>query len=264
MSIEYVVLSVTGYCNLQCKFCFRVDEQINMTKETFYSLYDKLNELGVKEINFTGGEPLCNPELLDILKQSKSWGFTNILSTNGLLLDTSVDGLLRYIDIVALSLDGDNPTSNDLYRSKGHFESTINVLRSITQNFPSMKVKINTLISSRNKSNIVGILDILREFESQIICWKLFQVSSRGNYNEVTEEDQISRPEFDNICHGIMASNDTRIKINTLYCDEDPKYCIIKSDGTIQYVLGDNYYNISSISDLPFDSNSYKSTSLGL
>lgn len=81
---------VTYRCNSKCEFCnFWRDENLkNIPDAKFTDVkknLDDLKEIGVKFIDFTGGEPLLNEELPQILSYAKKLGFFVKLSTNGLL-----------------------------------------------------------------------------------------------------------------------------------------------------------------------------------
>ena len=190
--IEYIVVSVSGFCNLSCKNCFRIDNAQNMSVETFTALRSFFAKLGTRHINFTGGEPLCNPCLDTFLSLSKEWGYNTILSTNGILFDKSNLSILEKVDVLALSLDGETESINDAFRGCGHFKKTLDLIKTVSENFPHISIKINTLVTSKNVNGILGIADILSPFSKQIICWKLFQVSSRGDVNKTEETDLVN------------------------------------------------------------------------
>lgn len=81
---------VTYRCNSQCTFC-RIWNDTNLKKtpdlsfKTAKSNLNDLKKMGVTFIDFTGGEPLLNRELPQILTYAKQLGFFVKLSTNGYL-----------------------------------------------------------------------------------------------------------------------------------------------------------------------------------
>ena len=262
--IKYIVISVSGFCNLSCKDCFRIDDAQNMTIETFESLHDLFVKLGVKDINFTGGEPLCNPSLDEFLCLSKEWGFNTILSTNGTLFDESNMSLLEKVDVLALSLDGETEAINDAYRGCGHFKKTLELINTVSKTFPCVKIKINTLVTSHNVDGILGIADILSPFSGQIICWKLFQVSTRGVVNKYEESDLVSNDAFIDLYNQAIIKSTTKFHMNDLKANDTPEYCMIRCNGSIIFVdKNGDYREISSVDDLPFSNNDFSKTSLG-
>ena len=261
--IEYIVVSVSGFCNLSCKDCFRIDDAQNMTVETFIALHNFFVELGATHINFTGGEPLCNPCLETILDLSKEWGYDTILSTNGTLFDESNMSILEKVDVLALSLDGENETINDSYRGQGHFQKTLDLIKTVSDNFPHIRIKINTLVTSQNVDGILGIADILSSFSKHIICWKLFQVSNRGVVNKIEEKDFVDNDTFRVLFERAKERASSRFHVHALPVNAPTEYFMIRCDGSIIIVGDDGYREISSVNDLPFSKNSFSKTSLG-
>lgn len=261
--IEYVVVSVSGFCNLSCKDCFRIDDAQNMTVETFNALHSFFVELGARHINFTGGEPLCNPHLDTFLSLSKEWGYYTILSTNGTLIDKSNLSILEKVDVLALSLDGDTESINDAYRGRGHFQKTLDLIKTASEYFPHISIKINTLVTSHNVNGILGIADLLSPFSKQIICWKLFQVSNRGVVNKIEETDLVDNDTFRDLFERAKKRASSIFHVYALSVDAPTEYFMIRCDGSIIIVGEDGYREISSVDDLPFSNNNFSKTSLG-
>ena len=262
--IEYIVVSVSGFCNLSCKDCFRIDDAQNMSVETFINLHDTFVKYGVRYINFTGGEPLCNPFLDRFLSLSKEWGYTTILSTNGMLFDESNLSLLEKVDVLALSLDGETEAVNDAYRGCGHFKNTLELINTLSKGFPWIRIKINTLVTSHNADSILGIADILSPFAKKIICWKLFQVSTRGVANQSEESDLVNDDTFNYLFEMAKERSTTKFHVSALPVNAPTEYCMIRCDGSIIVVDKDGgYRKISSVNDLPFSNNTFSKTSLG-
>jgi MoaA/NifB/PqqE/SkfB family radical SAM enzyme len=87
--------------------------------------------LGVKELYFTGGEPLMNRELAEILEAALRVGPATVL-TNGLLIDERrarrfrvlCDGSVHSLDF-RLSLDGYDAATHDAIRGHGMFDRAL-------------------------------------------------------------------------------------------------------------------------------------------
>ncbi len=72
-------IDVTSRCNCKCAFCFQgrlheEDEHI-LTFSEIQSLMDRLSELGCYYLSFSGGEPFCRNDFVDILEEAKKRGF---------------------------------------------------------------------------------------------------------------------------------------------------------------------------------------------
>lgn len=85
--IPAIFLRVTGICNFNCKHCFNAAD-INRdtsrwTLGEFKTLIQQAKECGVHSFNFTGGEPLLNPDLLPMIREIYANDMTvNYIVTN--------------------------------------------------------------------------------------------------------------------------------------------------------------------------------------
>ena len=136
------------------------------------------------------------------------------------------------------------------------------MINTISELFPHIGIKINTLVTSHNTENILGISDILSPFSNQIICWKLFQVSTRGVVNESEESDLVDNDVFKDLFERAKRST-LKFHIHALPVDAPTDYCMIRCDGTMITIDKDGYREITSINDLPFSNNDFSKTSLG-
>jgi len=101
---------ITYKCNSKCEFC-RIwkDDKLKKTTDTSYKNarrnIDDLKKIGVRTIDFTGGEPLLNKELPDILTYAKKKDFFVKLSTNGILYPEKADELKGLPSRIYISFD---------------------------------------------------------------------------------------------------------------------------------------------------------------
>ena len=87
---------VTYRCNAKCGFCDIWERPSPyVTIETVRQNLADLRRLGVKVIDFTGGEPLLHRQIDKLLSLAKSLGFITTLTTNGLLYPKYAEKLRR-------------------------------------------------------------------------------------------------------------------------------------------------------------------------
>ena len=109
---------VTYRCNAKCGFCDIWERPSPYI--TYQDLTDNLKDLrklGVKVIDFTGGEPLLHKEIDTFLALAKEMGFITTLTTNGLLYPKKARKLKGLIDMLHFSLDAAEKEAHD--RSRG-------------------------------------------------------------------------------------------------------------------------------------------------
>ena len=109
---------VTYRCNAKCGFCDIWEKpspyvDLKSAEENFKAL----KKLGVKVIDFTGGEPLLHQQLDQLLYLAKSYGFITTVTTNCLLYPKYADKLKGLIDMLHFSLD--SPYEEEHNESRG-------------------------------------------------------------------------------------------------------------------------------------------------
>lgn len=121
---------VTYRCNAKCGFCDiwerpspYVDEQ-----SVLANLRD-LKKLGVKVIDFTGGEPLLHQQIDVLLEAAKRLGFITTLTTNCLLYPKWGERLKGKIDMLHFSLDAGEKALHDTSRGVACYDFVMNSIK---------------------------------------------------------------------------------------------------------------------------------------
>ena len=156
--LAFLVLMLTGRCNLSCAYCYAGAGQggRDMTPETAELAIERFHEPGQPlVVELAGGEPLLAWNTLSGLvgKYATRPGLRFALQTNGLLLNAKKLGFLADHGVgLGLSLDG-VPAINDRLRGAGaKVQKALNLL-----NQSSLGVNLTTVLTSRN-------IDTLPEF----------------------------------------------------------------------------------------------------
>jgi MoaA/NifB/PqqE/SkfB family radical SAM enzyme len=86
-SPQKVIMNVTYVCNNHCTFCAvgtRTQVHGHPTRQREH--LDKYRRLGVRMVDFDGGEPTLNPELIPLIRYARAIGYERInVTTNGRL-----------------------------------------------------------------------------------------------------------------------------------------------------------------------------------
>jgi len=89
-------------CNLACKTCYiesspTNDALVYPTLAEIDAFLDEGEQLGTREIGFTGGEPFMNPDILGMLRSALARGFEVLVLTNAMRpmrrFEAALDGL---------------------------------------------------------------------------------------------------------------------------------------------------------------------------
>ncbi|MDJ1504528.1 radical SAM protein [Xanthocytophaga agilis] len=114
---------LTYRCNASCSFCDIWERPSPYaTTENVYKNLNALKRLGVKVIDFTGGEPLLHRQLDEFLRMAKAMGFITTVTTNGLLYPKQAEKLKGLIDMLHFSLDSPIREEHDASRGVKCFD----------------------------------------------------------------------------------------------------------------------------------------------
>lgn len=114
---------VTYRCNAKCGFCDiweRPSPYVDL--ETAEKNLDDLKSLGVKVIDFTGGEPLLHRDIDKLLAMAKAKGFITTLTTNAMLYPKWAEKLAGLVDMLHFSLDSPDRDAHNASRGVDCFD----------------------------------------------------------------------------------------------------------------------------------------------
>jgi len=160
-------LAITYRCNNDCAHCYN-DRERNypeLTTEAWKSILDKLWNLGVPHIVFTGGEATLRHDLPELIAHAEANGQITGLNTNARRLADEkyvqqlVDAGLDHVQITVESCDAD--VHNQMMRAKSAHKQTIKGLQNVLAS--SLYVMTNTTMLRTNVDTIPATLDFLAE-----------------------------------------------------------------------------------------------------
>lgn len=164
-----LALSVTGECNLRCRYCYACggDQRISMSWPKALRAIDVMAECFQSfKIQFTGGEPLLNLALIekavDYLGE-KGLHVPCQVQTNATLINSDVAGRLKSLKIgIGVSLDGPPPVNDALRPFSDGRGSTGSVLRGIAAlRDEGIRVGATCVLSRANAGALAGLVDVL-------------------------------------------------------------------------------------------------------
>jgi len=124
---------ITYRCNCRCSFCDiwngeQYDQTIFADINDVSQNLNAAKKLGVKFVDFTGGEPLLHPQIHTLLKIARKMGLRTSITTNCLLYPQNAEAIKGQVDYLHLSLDPLIDSQHNEFRNKNVFD---NVLKSI-------------------------------------------------------------------------------------------------------------------------------------
>lgn len=158
---------ITENCNFNCKFCFAKYADKTLKLENQKLVIEKIaDSMLFDAINFAGGEPLLDKNIVEHIQYSSRLGLKTSLITNGFLLDSqTLQQILPYLTMIGISVHtfddetkrkiGSCTSSGEVLENQRLVE-ICNMVRSYnSQTRKKCKIKINTVICSENKQEIL-------------------------------------------------------------------------------------------------------------
>lgn len=184
--IDYARIGITDSCNLSCYYCKSgQDREVNqLSSEQLKIIVDALDKLAFRKLKFTGGEPLLNPDIAQIVAYANNK--ENIkdvgLTTNGVLLDRYLDELvgagLKRINISLDSLDNDK--FFEITKSNNLEKLLANI---VSASVRGLIVKVNVvLMKGVNDSEINDFLEFGRTHDVQFRFIELMPIGQNRDY----------------------------------------------------------------------------------
>lgn len=160
----YMTLGITSGCNYHCKHCGNNSEAAkkeDLRNDEIYSLLDQMLEMKVLKINFTGGEPTTNSQLLNYLRYVKG-GIPRItMTTNGSLITEQMAKDLQQagLNMAKISLDGLADFHNSFRGKKDAYQQAISAI----QNFQKqgVEVRVQSTLTKDNPQDLLALMEIL-------------------------------------------------------------------------------------------------------
>ena len=172
---NYLRISLTDRCNLNCIYCNPAEFQLIKTPRADILNFDEILRiinifaglLGFKKIRVTGGEPFVRKGILQLFEEvdklKSIYNFDVGITTNGTMLEDKIESLKKYgVDKVNISLDSLNPEKFKFITGKDDFESTIRAIyRAIELGFNPLKINV-VVLKNINDNEIIDFVDFAR------------------------------------------------------------------------------------------------------
>jgi len=160
-------LAVTYRCNNDCAHCYNARERDypELTTDQWFNILDKLWDLGVPHIVFTGGEPTLRNDLPELIHHAETNGQITGLNTNARrLADEKYLGQLieAGLDHVQITVEScDEQIHDRMVHARGAFKQTVRGLKNALAS--RLYVMTNTTMLNTNVHKIPETLDFFAE-----------------------------------------------------------------------------------------------------
>lgn len=209
---------ITKACNLCCSHCWGDNACSEfLTMDNYLKILEFAKFVNINTIQYTGGEPLLHPHLIDFAKISKKLKFNNRLRTNfstKILDNNFLINILNYFDSIYISLDGLAEDNFYLRPSKEYKK---------LEQIDEEKAKKNFYEYSKNNFNI-----IVKNLENLISLKNQLKLNTKIIIATVIQKYNINK--LEKFIEFINQYNDLRLDLTQISLDKNDDRNIEKKD----------------------------------
>jgi hypothetical protein len=148
-------LEPTAKCNLACEGCYRANATAHKDLDEIadeFAVFARYRT--VDGLSIAGGDPLCHPQIVDIVRMAAEQGWKPILNTNGLALNEELLRDLKLAGLMGLTFHIDSKQGRPHW--KGKTEQDHNALR---LHYAEMVARVGDLSCAFNSTVFDDTLD---------------------------------------------------------------------------------------------------------
>ncbi|NTV36411.1 MAG: radical SAM protein [Anaerolineaceae bacterium] len=220
-------LALTYRCNNDCSHCYNARPRNYPERNTsdWKQILDKIWDVGIPHVVFTGGEPTLRPDLPELIKYAETKGLLTGINTNGrklkdpAFLASLVDAGLDHVQI---TFESSNPDIHDqMVNSKGAWADTIKGIENVLES--SLYMMTNTTLLQTNKADIKNTLILLARIGVKTVGINALIYSGKGETVGTGLEESEVIPILE-IAKTITSENRQKLiwYTPTQYCHLDP------------------------------------------
>ncbi len=190
--------ALTFRCQNDCIHCYAggPHETPELSTGQWRQVIDKLSDVGVFIITFTGGEPTLREDLPELLLYAQKKGMVTGLITNGRKLkDPAYVKVLEDsgLDFVQVTLESDKAEIHDaMTNTAGSWAETVEGIKNAAKS--QIYVSTNTTLSKRNASGFMSTVDFIKSLGVNAFGCNSLIYSGKGD--KVSEEFALSADEL--------------------------------------------------------------------
>lgn len=183
--INYLRVSVTKRCNLNCSYCGACNEKdcTELTAEQIEKIVRAFADCGITKVRLTGGEPLVRKDICDIAERiSRIDGIKKLaLTTNGIRLRELAEPL-KEAGVTAINISLDT-TDREQYKSLTGYDGLQRVFEGIEEceRVGLSPIRLNAvLIRGQNDTEAESLISIARDRKIDVRFIELMPFSDEG------------------------------------------------------------------------------------
>ncbi len=160
-ALPVVILMPHSACNCRCVMCDIWKDNKNLkqlTEQDISGLLTSLKQFGTKQVVMSGGEALLNQNFFGLCEILKKAGIKVTLLTTGLSIKAHAEQLLKWVNDIIVSLDGDQQLHDAIRNIPGAFHKLKDGVQYIQSINPNYRITARTVIHRLNFWNWASII----------------------------------------------------------------------------------------------------------
>lgn len=195
-----IYIEICSMCNQNCIYCYNekvIREKVYLSCEEVNKIIDEANDLGIKTVTLSGGEPLCHPDFQKIVKHIYDKNCKAFIITNATLIDKNMAEFLAVMEPdLQLTLDGGNSQIHDQSRGIGTFDKqklALDLLRK--SDFKgTINIRVNLWKGNLLYNNLESIIEFCQQYGITMVNFSLAHETEKfsGEIDDYKNCKQIS------------------------------------------------------------------------
>ena len=160
----WILLELTHKCPLECAYCYNQLDFINtkdtMNKEDWFRVMEQARQMGAVQLGISGGEPLLNKDVVEIVKKANDLKFYTNLITSGVGASKGVVQKLKDagLNTVQLGIQShDKNTMTLITNNKSSYDEKIAFAKEVKE--AGLQLIVNTCITRQNIHQVGEIIE---------------------------------------------------------------------------------------------------------
>ncbi|MHA1972335.1 MAG: radical SAM protein [Candidatus Hodarchaeales archaeon] len=222
-------LALTYRCNNSCDHCYNQPNSPNATEldtETWKQILERLWDLGIPHVAFTGGEPTLRDDLTALIDHAENIGIVTGLITNGrkLSVEAYTNGLVTAgLDHIQITFESsDKSIHNKMVGNKQAWDETVQGIKNAVAT--PIYTLTNTTLTKLNVNTILDTIEYLHGLEvEQFACNSIIFAGKGKNMSPIALTEKELIPILESITD---LADDLDLNFiwytPTRYCELDP------------------------------------------
>ena len=191
-ALPIVILMPHSACNCRCIMCdiWKDNQQLKqLTEKDIADLLKTFRKFDTKQVVMSGGEALLNPHFFRFCEMLKMEGIRVTLLSTGLTIKKNAEQLVRWVNDIIVSLDGDEQMHDRIRNIPGAFNKIRESVQQVKAIQPDYKITARTVIHRINFRQWPEIIDSAIKLGLDQISFLPADVTSHAFNREVLWSD---------------------------------------------------------------------------